>query len=129
MIRISEKTLKDLEFYTILDHIADLCNTEYGKIKAQQIVPLATKKDVHTSLQQVFEYKSSYFQDSRIPNHGFDSIDKELQLLGIENTFLETLHLKKITSISLTANNLLSFFRKFKELYPVLFLHSSDTST
>ncbi|WP_405206767.1 endonuclease MutS2 [Aquimarina sp. LLG6339-5] len=126
MIRISEKTLKDLEFHTVLSHIQDLCNTDYGKIKALQIVPLSTKEELHTSLQQVFEYKSSNLNDARIPNHGFDGIDKELQLLGIENTFLETFNLKKIISISITTNDLLSFFRKFKELYPVLYQTSSQ---
>ncbi|MFD2562474.1 endonuclease MutS2 [Aquimarina rubra] len=126
MIRISEKTLKDLEFNIILDHVADLCNTEYGKSKTLEIVPLSTKEALHISLQQVFEYKSSYLNDARIPNHGFDSIDKELQLLGIENTFLETFNLKKIVSISLTANDLLGFFKKFNELYPVLYQTSSE---
>ncbi|WP_299436968.1 DNA mismatch repair protein MutS [uncultured Aquimarina sp.] len=128
MIRISEKTLKDLEFNTVLDHVADLCNTDYGKTKALQIVPLSTKEDLHISLQQVFEYKSSYLNDSKIPNHGFDSIDKELQLLGIENTFLEAFNLKKITSISITSNGLLSFFRKFKELYPILYQTSTEVT-
>ncbi|WP_378173601.1 DNA mismatch repair protein MutS [Aquimarina sp. SS2-1] len=126
MIRISEKTLKDLEFNTVLDHIADLCNTEHGKLKALKIIPLSTNEDLHISLQQVFEYKSSYLNDSRIPNHGFDSIDKELQLLGIENTFLETWNLKKIISISVTVNELLSFFRKFNEFYPVLYQTSTE---
>ncbi|WP_298540370.1 DNA mismatch repair protein MutS [uncultured Aquimarina sp.] len=126
MIRISEKTLKDLEFNTVLNHIEDLCNTDHGKTKALKIVPLSTKEDLHVSLQQVFEYKSSYLNDSKIPNHGFDSIDKELQLLGIENTFLETFNLKKIISISLTTNGLLSFFRKFKEFYPILHQTSSE---
>ncbi|WP_299216872.1 DNA mismatch repair protein MutS [uncultured Aquimarina sp.] len=126
MIRISEKTLKDLEFNTVLNHIEDLCNTDHGKTKALKIVPLSTKEDLHVSLQQVFEYKSSYLNDSKIPNHGFDSIDKELQLLGIENTFLETFNLKKIISISLTTNDLLGFFRKFKEFYPILYQTSSE---
>ncbi|MDH7446599.1 endonuclease MutS2 [Aquimarina sp. 2201CG14-23] len=125
MIRISEKTLNDLEFSTILSHIEELCNTDYGKVKALKIVPLSTKENLHISLQQVFEYKSSYLNDARIPNHGFDGINKELQLLGIENTFLETSNFKRLVSISTTSNDLLSFFRKFKELYPVLHQTSS----
>ncbi len=120
MIRISEKTLNDLEFDTVLAHISDICNTEYGKKKALEIIPLPTEEKLHIALQQVNEYKSSYLQDARIPNHGFDSIDKELQLLSIDNTFLETIHLKKIVSISNTSNELLAFFRKNNELYPIL---------
>ncbi|WP_299601811.1 DNA mismatch repair protein MutS [uncultured Aquimarina sp.] len=128
MIRISDKTLKDLEFNTVLNHIEELCNTEHGKAKAVQIVPFSTKENLHLALQQVFEYKSSYLNDSRIPNHGFDSINTELKLLGIENTFLESFNLKKIISINLTVNELLSFFRKNKELYPTLY-QTSNTIT
>ncbi|GAA4114484.1 DNA mismatch repair protein MutS [Aquimarina addita] len=126
MIRISEKTLKDLEFTIVLNHLAELCNTDYGKLKALKIIPLPTKEKLHISLQQVYEYKSSYLHDSKIPNHGFDAIDKEIQLLGIDNTFLESFHLKKLISISVTTNELLSFFRKFKELYPILHKTSSE---
>ncbi|QKX06885.1 DNA mismatch repair protein MutS [Aquimarina sp. TRL1] len=125
MIRISDKTLKDLEFDIILSQITELCTTDYGKQKVAQITPLPDKESLHISLQQVAEYKSSSLQDARIPNHGFDAINKEIQLLKIENTFLEASNLKKIVSISITANELLYFFRKYKELYPILHRTSS----
>ncbi len=126
MIRISEKTLNDLEFDIVLTHIAELCNTDYGKIKALKITPLSTKEKLHIALQHVSEYKSSHLQDAKIPNHGFDSIDKEIQLLSIENTFLESLHLKKIVTISTTTNELVLFLRKNKELYPTLYTTSIE---
>ncbi|WP_108867156.1 endonuclease MutS2 [Aquimarina aquimarini] len=125
MIRISKKTLDDLEFDSILSHIAEYCNTDFGKSKALQIVPFNTKEQLHISLQEVFEYKSSFLNDTRIPNHGFDSITKEIQLLNIENTFLETSNLKRLASITRTTNELLLFFRKNAELYPVLYQTSS----
>ncbi len=126
MIRISEKTLKDLELNTVLQHISELCNTDYGTAKALQIVPFASEEMVLHTLQQVYEYKSSYLNDSRIPNHGFDSINKELQLLQIENTFLEAVNLKKIVTINATCNDLLVFFKGNQELYPTLFKESSE---
>ncbi|MBQ4822579.1 DNA mismatch repair protein MutS [Aquimarina sp. MMG016] len=127
MIRISKKTLDDLEFGTVLNHVSELCNTDYGIQKALNITPFGSEDQLHTALSQVSEYKSSYLNDARIPNHGFDSIDKELQLLGIENTFLEAFNLKKLISISTTTNGLLSFFKKYHELYPVLFQTSTET--
>ncbi|WP_062059348.1 endonuclease MutS2 [Aquimarina longa] len=126
MIHISKKTLDDLEFDTVLSHIAEYCNTEYGKSKALQITPFSTKKQLHIALQEVFEYKSSFLNDTRIPNHSFDSISKEIKLLHIENTFLEAFNLKKIVSISITANDLLFFLKKNAELYPVLHQTSSE---
>ncbi len=125
MIRISEKTLKDLEFDAILNHIAELCNTDYGRSKALQVVPLESEQKLEIALQEVYEYKSSYLNDAKIPNHGFDSINKEIQLLYIENTFLETSNLKKLIAISSTNNELLAFFKANKQLYPILYQTST----
>ncbi len=125
MIRISKKTLDDLEFDTVLAQVAELCNTDYGKSKASQITPFETDELLKIALQEVSEYKSSHLNDSKIPNHGFDSIDKELQLLHIENTFLEAINFKKLVSISTTCNTLLSFFKTNKELYPILYQTST----
>ena len=120
MIKISSKTLKDLEFQTILSQLSELCITEKGVQQSLEIVPFQLEEIVKKELIKVNEYKSSYLQDSRIPNHGYDIVDKELKLLSIENTFLEALSLKKIVSLNLTTNELLVFFHKKRELYPVL---------
>ena len=64
-------------------------------------------------------------QEARIPNHGFDGITKEIQLLGIENTFLEASNLKKLIAISTTVNELLAFFKKYAEIYPTLYQTST----
>ncbi|TPN89157.1 endonuclease MutS2 [Aquimarina algicola] len=126
MIRISKKTLDDLEFDVVLNQIAELCNTDLGTSKALDITPFSTEEKLLIALQEVNEYVSSYMQDARIPNHGFDSITKEIQLLKIENTFLEALNLKRLISLNKTANDLLIFFRKNKEIYPVLYQTSTD---
>ncbi len=126
MIRISEKTLKDLELDTVLGHISELCTTDHGTSKTLSIVPYSTKEELHIALQHVYEYKSSYLNDTRIPNHGYDSITKEIQLLQIENTFLEAFNFKKLISISATSNDLLAFFKSNKELYPILYKTSTQ---
>ena len=76
---------------------------------------------------------SSFINNNRIPNHGFDTISKELKLLQIENTYLETSSLQKIVAISLTSNDLLKFFEKFDEYYPNLrlfnFSHRNNIAT
>lgn len=120
MIKITEKTLKDLEFETVLTQLSELCSTEKGIEKALQIKPFSTSEILIKELHKVNEYKSSYLQDGNIPNHGYDIVDKELKLLSIENTFLEALSLKKIVSLNITTNELLVFFHKKQELYPTL---------
>jgi DNA mismatch repair protein MutS2 len=125
MINIHEKTLQDLEFSTVLQQVSEHCVTDLGKAKALEIVPYDNKETLLISLQLTHEYMSSFDNGNRIPNHGFDIITKELQLLNIENTYLETHSLKKLISISLTVNEILKFFKKFKEYYPNLHQYTS----
>ncbi|WP_452222029.1 endonuclease MutS2 [Lacinutrix salivirga] len=125
MINIHKKTLQDLEFATVLEQVSELCVTNLGHAKALTIEPYKDKETLNKALQLTNEYVSSFENDNRIPNHGFDTIAKELQLLRIENTFLETHSLKKIVSISLTVNELLKFFKKFETYYPSLHQYAS----
>tara|TARA_R110002050_G_scaffold24083_3_gene64346 strand:- start:125928 stop:128096 length:2169 start_codon:yes stop_codon:yes gene_type:complete len=124
MIHIHEKTLQDLEFPVVLQQVSDHCVTPLGNEKALQISPYKTKEELVFALKLTNEYLSSFYNDNRIPNHGFDTITKELKLLRIENTFLEIHSLKKIVSISLTCNEIVTYLKKFKEYYPGLNDHA-----
>ncbi|WP_296386537.1 DNA mismatch repair protein MutS [Winogradskyella sp.] len=124
MISIHEKTLKDLEFFTILDQVSEHCITTLGKNATLAILPFSEEENLILELAYVNEYLSSFDNDNRIPNHGFDTISKELKLLKIENTYLETSSLQKLVSMSLTVNSILKFLEKFKEYYPELYSFS-----
>ena len=126
MINIHEKTLQDLEFSTVLEQVSEYCVTALGNQKALSILPYKDKETLLNALQLTNEYLSSYYNDNRIPNHGFDTITKELQLLKIENTYLETHSLKKLISISLTANDIVKFLKKFDTYYPGLHQFSTQ---
>ncbi|RED45600.1 DNA mismatch repair protein MutS2 [Winogradskyella eximia] len=120
MINIHEKTLKDLEFSTVLDQIREHALTALGKEAVSAILPFKEEEQLMRELLYVNEYLSSFENDNRIPNHGFETIAKELKLLKIENTYLEVSSLQKLVSISLTVNAILKFLEKFKEYYPKL---------
>ncbi|WP_338358009.1 endonuclease MutS2 [Yeosuana marina] len=120
MINIHKKTLQDLEFPTVLQQVSEHCITPLGNQKALEITPFKTKEELIIALQLTNEYLSSFHNNNRIPNHGFDALTKELQLLHIENTYLEVHSLKKLVSLSLTTNEIITFLEKFKEYYPVL---------
>lgn len=120
MIHIHEKTLQDLEFQTVLQQVSELCVTPLGNEKALQISPYKTYEKLLIALQLTNEYVSSLYNDNRLPNHGFDTITKEIQLLNIENTYLEVHGLKKIVGMSITVNALITFLNKFEEYYPNL---------
>jgi len=121
MIKIAAKTLLDLEFPTVCKQISEMCITQMGIDKALEIVPYTTPKEALFGLHQTNEYLDSYNQESRIPNHGFDSINKEIRMLGIEEAVLELGSFRKISSLAETANTQIRFFNKFQELYPSLF--------
>ena len=120
MINIHDKTLQDIEFYTVLEQVSELCISDLGRIEALKIRPYSTKENVLQSLQFTNEYVSSFYNDNRIPNHGFEPITKELKLLKIENSYLETKSFQKIASITITVTNILKFLKTFEEYYPSL---------
>ncbi|WP_430468200.1 endonuclease MutS2 [Winogradskyella ouciana] len=124
MIRIHEKTLKDLEFFTVLEQISEHSITALGKEAVLALLPVEAESQLIRELDYVNEYLSSFDNDNRIPNHGFETISKELKLLGIENTYLEVPSLQKLVSISLTVNSIVKFLEKFKEYYPKLHQYS-----
>lgn len=126
MIHISEKTLADLEFPKVREQLSEFCVTDSGKRKALKIKPFKSIAKTLFALQQTKEYKSNAYQAERIPNHGFENVDKEIHLLGIDNSTLELRSFRKIASLSETANAHLLFFRKHEELYPCLFKTVED---
>ena len=120
MISITDKTLQDLEFNTILQTISERCNTEIGKQKALEIVPLKDKETLMNVLLQTSEYLSSFSNNNAIPNHGFDNLTTDIKFLAIEDSFLEVGSFRKIAALSETVNVLLLFFKKFHDYYPKL---------
>ncbi|WP_417871655.1 endonuclease MutS2 [Winogradskyella sp.] len=125
MIRIHEKTLKDLEFFTVLEQISEHTITALGKEAVLNVRPIEVETQLIRELDYVNEYLSSFENDNRIPNHGFETISKEIKLLNIENTYLEIASLQKLVSMSLTSNSIVKFLEKFKEYYPKLNQYSS----
>jgi DNA mismatch repair protein MutS2 len=126
MIAITEKTLQDLQFPTILETISAICNTEIGKEKALQIAPYSNHQSLEMALLQTSEYVSSFQNNNAIPNHGFDNITNEIKFLTIEDSFLEVGSFKKIATISTTVNTLLVFLKKFEDYYPNLHKRSLE---
>lgn len=125
MINIHEKTLNDLEFFTVLEQISTHTLTALGKESVLGILPFKDEESLKLELVYVNEYLSSFANDNRIPNHGFDTIAKELKLLKIENTYLEISSLQKLVRISLTVNAILKFLKKFEDYYPKLYQASN----
>ena len=117
IINIHQKTLDDLEFGTVQLQLSEHCVTNLGKETALKVVPFSEVEVLKKELSYTNEYLSSFDNDNRIPNHGFEALTKEIKLLNIDNTYLEIPSLQKLVSTSLTANSILKFLGKFKEYY------------
>lgn len=126
MISITQKTLQDLEFNTVLETITGRCNTDIGEAKAMAITPFKNKEELLVNLKQTSEYLSSFSNNNAIPNHGFENINYELKFLAIEDSFLEVGSFKKIANLSETAITLIQFLKKFEEYYPNLYQKASQ---
>ena len=125
MIKISKKTLQDLEYQSVIEQIAELNVTSLGKTKILNTVPLSNRNEVNRSLNLTNEFLTSFENENRIPNHGFENITKELKLIKIENNYLEINGFRKIASCCITSNILIKFFKKHKDYYPLLNTFSS----
>jgi len=126
MISVTDKTLQDLQFPTVLEAVAEKCVTDLGKEKALSIRPFHNQDELMNALWQTSEYLSSFQNNNAIPNHGFESIAHELKFLAIDGSFLEAGGFRKIRAISETSNVLIQFLKKFEEYYPKLYLRASS---
>ena len=123
---ISDKTLQDLEFSTVLQHVSQFCLTGLGKEKVLEIKPIHNKKELIKELFLVDEYLTSFTSENRIPNHNFDNIIESVKRLAIENSFIETEAFLKIATTSLTVNELIKFFKKFQIQFPTFYKLSNE---
>lgn len=120
MIRIHEKTLQDIEFYTVLQQVSEYCVTALGTKEVEGIIPYSNRDVLLNELQLTNEYLASFYNENRIPNHRFEPISKEIQYLHIENSILDTSSFKKLVSVSITVNEIVSTLKKYNEYYPKL---------
>ena len=123
---ITEKTLQDLEFTTVLEQVATHCISNLGKEKTMQIQPISNKKKLFFELNMVNEYLASFENENRIPNHHFEDISEETKRLAIENSFLETDGFLRVSAVSETVNEQKKFLKKFETYYPTLFALSDE---
>ena len=126
MKKISEKSITDLEFDIVLEQAAARCVTELGKSSLLELRPHTSLSLVQIEIERVKEYNQSFTSEYNIPNHGFESIDKALDLLSIENSRIEIDLFQHIAHLAKTAQTLIRFFKKTKLFFPKLYKLGED---
>ncbi|RBW56737.1 DNA mismatch repair protein MutS [Tenacibaculum sp. E3R01] len=123
---ITDKTLQDLEFNSVLEQVSEFCISDLGKENVLISKPFSHVKKLFFELNMVNEYVSSFENENRIPNHSFENITEHIKRLAIENSFLETEFFLKLATTTETVNELKKFLKKFTDYYPKL-AQLSDT--
>ena len=118
---IPNKTIEDLEFNSVINNIAVYCVTDLGKEKIMSLKPSLSLDKIFFDLNLVYEYLNSLDNQNNFPNHGFESIKKELKVLRLENSQLEIESLRKIKHICELTFAHVKFLKKFKAYYPNIF--------
>ena len=126
MKKINEKSITDLEFDIVLEQAAARCTTELGKSTLLKLRPHTSLSRVQIEIERVNEYNQSFTSEYNIPNHGFESIDKALDLLRIENSKIEIYLFQHIAHLAKTAQTLMRFFKKTKLFFPKLYKFGED---
>jgi len=116
-LSISKKTLEDLEYNIVIDNISNHSVTSIGKDIINSLKPETKIELIDFNLNLVSEYLSSLDNDNNFPNHGFESITKELKIIEIENSQLEIESFRKIKHLVESTLSHVKFLKKFKTYY------------
>ena len=123
---IPNKTLEDLEYIEVLNQCANFAITQLGKDAIQKLQPSVDTEQIQKQLKSVSEFKSSFDNENRIPNHGFESLLDIFPLLKIENSVLAISSFRNMATNTETTNKLIKFLIKFQAYYPTLYEFSND---
>ena len=125
---IPNKTLEDLEYIEVLNQCAKFAITQLGKDAIQKLQPSVDTEQIEKQLKSVSEFKSSFDNENRIPNHGFESLLDIFPLLKIENSVLAISSFRNMATNTETTNKLIKFLIKFQAYYPTLYEFSNNIS-
>ena len=125
---IPNKTLEDLEYIEVLNQCANFAITQLGKDAIQKLQPSVDTEQIEKQLKSVSEFKSSFDNENRIPNHGFESLLDIFPLLKIENSVLTISSFRNMATNTEITNKLIKFLIKFQAYYPTLYEFSNNIS-
>ena len=114
---IPKKTLEDLEFNVVIENVSNYSVTTIGRDLINSLEPENEFKKIDFNLNLVSEYLSSLENDNNFPNHGFESVSRELKIIEIENSQLEIESFRKIKHLVETSILHIKFLKKFKTYY------------
>ena len=116
-----DSALVQLEFNKIRDLLAEHCNTEYARSKAEDLRIHTRREFIELELRQTHEFKLLFQNGQYFPNDNTLNLARELKLLGIPGASLSG---EQFLQIRRLAEGMESIFRWFdtdrRTAYPAL---------
>ena len=116
-----ESAYIQLEFNKVKELLANYCQTEHARSKAQQLRIHTRKEFVETELKQSHEYRQLIVNSIYFPNDYILNLSKELKLLSIPGAVLVGEELQQLRKLSESIEKIFRWFDKErKDAYPGL---------
>ena len=116
-----ESAYIQLEFNKVKELLANYCQTEHARSKAQQLRIHTRKEFVETELKQSHEYRQLVVNSIYFPNDYILNLSKELKLLSIPGAVLVGEELQQLRKLSESIEKIFRWFDKErKDAYPGL---------
>lgn len=119
-MRIDEQTIKDLEFTTIREWLAEYAYGPTAQERLLQLTPSSDSKQVLADLQRTEELRRIRVEGETFPSFQCEELDEEIRLLPIHKASISLEGFIRIYDASKAVNQLLYFFDKREKDYPLL---------
>src|SRR5690554_1161924 len=122
MLQLYPKNASEsLEFDKIKLILLRNCRSASAKKRVETMKLQSRIQIIDHTLKQTLEFKNTLDSGDYFPNDFIDSLEKELQLLGISNAALQVNELQKIRNLAHNTKNIINWFKGKQELFPSLF--------
>lgn len=120
MPKFDNQTLIDLEFPIIREWLLNYAIGETAKQRIEDLAPTSDFQDIENELIRTNELLSIRKEGQSFPLLDFEELKTEIRLLPVKNAVLSLEGFIKISRASQLCNDLLVFFDKQENLYPLL---------
>lgn len=114
------QTLIDLEFPTIISWLEEYAIGETAKSRIKGLEPLNNAEQVKHLLSTTHEFVRIKTEGEKFPSIDFEELLSEIKLLPIQKASIEIEGFIRIYKASQLTNNLITFFDKREQDYPLL---------
>ncbi len=117
---MDHRSLKGLEFYSLLDFLKDLSISPLGQRRCLALRPTTDRSLIESRLNEVMELKEILQTVGEVPLRGLKDIGDLLKRLEVEGTVLEVQEVLQIYQLMVLGKGLRKFFLKPEVKAPTL---------